>query len=120
MFMYGGEKAYGAVAYLRFWHADLEVSVKPLVSKSRLAPLNNTTLKTIPRIELCSAKLGVELAQKLLKELDFTISRCFYWNDSITVLCYSKNDSANFKRFVDNKVCFIRNFTDKRLVLRTF
>ena len=72
LFCDGSEQAYGAVAYLRFdYGAYIETS--QVASKSRLTPLNNSTLKTIPRIELCSAKLAVELSLKLQKELQYKI-----------------------------------------------
>ena len=91
---------------------NIDTRVSLLASKVRLTPLNNSTLKTVPRIELCSAKLGVELVLKLVKELSFKINKVTYWSDSLTVLRYIKSESLRFHRFVDNKVCFIRNFSD--------
>ena len=113
MFCDGSLTAYGAVAYLKFRYADeaKDASVSLLASKSRLTPLCNSTLKTVPRIELCSAKLGVELVQKLKKEITYEITNEYYWSDSVTVLRYIKNDSRRFHRFVDNKVSFIRNYS---------
>ena len=68
-----------------------------------------TTLKTIPKIELASAKLGVELSLALTRELDLPIEKEVFYSDSVDVLRYIRSENARFKRYVDNKVCFIRN-----------
>ena len=107
----GSEKAYGCVTYAKCFHSDDTVSTSIIASKSRLTPLNNTTLKTIPRIELCAAKLSVELAIKVKSELNEDAT-CVFWSDSTTVLSYIKSESMRFHRFVSNKVSFIRSVTD--------
>lgn len=56
IFCDGSEVAYGAVAYLRFEYANGDVEATIVTSKSRLTPLNRSSMKTIPRIELNSAK----------------------------------------------------------------
>ena len=111
IFADGSEVAYGCVAYTNFVYESGEISSSLLASKSRLTPLNNSTLKTVPRIELCSAKLAVEFSLKLVKELEYKFSSINFWTDSTTVLSYITNDSARFHRFVANKVAFIRNFS---------
>lgn len=117
IFTDGSETAYGSVAYLKFIYGplDSDVSVSLVASKSRLTPLNNSTLKTVPRIELCSAKLGVELSCKLKEEFTYKIDSEYFWTDSVTVLRYIKNENKRFHRFVDNKVSFIRNFSSPDL-----
>ena len=66
IFCDGSETAYGAVVYLLFTYPSSETSTALVASKSRLTPLCNSTLKTVPRIELCSARLAVELTKKIL------------------------------------------------------
>lgn len=112
-FVDGSETAFGAVTYVRFLYQNSS-SVSVVSSKSRLTPLNNNSLKTVPRIELCAAKLGVELACRVKKELDYEIANMIYWSDSTTVLHYIKNSTLRLKRFVHNKVCYIRNFSDAK------
>ena len=112
IFADGSETAYGCVAYVRFLYNDCSCSSTVLASKSRLTPLNNSTLKTVPRIELCSAKLGVELSVKIIKELDYNFDNVKFWTDSLTILKYIKNDDGKYHRFVANKVSFIRNFSN--------
>ena len=112
LFCDGSEKAYGTVAYLRSIEDDYTSNSSLIASKSRVTPINNSTLKTVPRIELCSAKLAIELSQKLQNELEYKFSLISYWSDSTTVLNYIKSESARFHRFVSNKVSYIRCFSD--------
>ena len=107
----GSETAYGAVCYMKLQYMDEEISTVLLASKARLTPLNNSTLKTVPRIELCSAKLAVELHLKLREELEYKMDNVFFWSDSTTILGYIKNESKRFHRFVENKLNFIKNYT---------
>ena len=111
-FVDGSETAYGSVTYLKAINFKNFTKVTLLASKSRLCSLNNNTLKTIPRIELASAKLGVELSLTLTRELDLPIENEVFNSDSVAVPRYIRSENARFKRYVDNKVCFIRNFTD--------
>ena len=110
IFVDGSESAYGTAAYLRTSSGTQHTSTL-LASKGRVTPLNNSTLKTIPRVELSSAKLGVELALKLRAELSIKLDSVFYWTDSLTVLQYLSNDNLRLKRFVENKVNFILNYS---------
>lgn len=109
-FVDGSLTAYASCSYLRFIYSN-NVSVSLIASKSRVTPINNSTLKTVPRIELCSAKLGVNLARKLHSELTYKICEQYFWSDSTTVLHYIKCNDKRFQRFVTNKVCYIRNFS---------
>jgi hypothetical protein len=77
VFCDGSETAYGAVAYLRM-ESDSCIQVSsPIMAKSRLSPINNTTLKTVPRIELCGARMGVIILLTLKEELDLEIKQFF-------------------------------------------
>lgn len=46
----------------------------PLIFKAGLAPMNNTTYRTIPRIELNAAKLSIILKQIINEELKIEIN----------------------------------------------
>lgn len=105
----GSQVAYGAVTYLKFCGGNTKTSL--LFAKARVTPLNNSTLKTIPRIELCAAKLAVESANKVRRELDLAIHRQYFWSDSLTVLKYIRNVKSRFRRFVSNKISFILNYS---------
>ena len=109
----GSMTGYGAVSYLRVKTEDgsTEVKVRIIMAKSRLTPLNRGALKTVPRIELNSAKLAVMLWSQIMSELDVEIDQSYFWSDSTTVLNYVKSESGRFKTFVANRVDFIRSKT---------
>ena len=109
----GSESAYGAVAYARFINSEGIVSCSPILSKSRLTPLNNKTYKTIPRIELNAAKLSILLKQTITEELEFKIDQNYFWSDSSIVLQYLKNETNRFTRFVENRVGLILSNSNK-------
>ena len=71
IFCDGSEIAYGAVAYLRFIKGDSIRVSSPIFAESRLTPLSNKTIKTVPRIELCGAKLAIEVYKIVEAELQF-------------------------------------------------
>ena len=112
LFSDGSEKAYGTVAYARFVGKNKEVVCSLVCSKSHLTPIGNSALKTIPRIELNGARMAVQLAQTLKRELTLQFDEVIYWTDSRIVLYYLRNDTARFQRFVANRVSFIRSHTD--------
>ena len=84
-FVDGSETGYGAVSYFKFLNTNC-TKTSFVASKSRLTPLNNSTLRTIPRIELGAAKLGVELSLKICEEIYFDVNKHYFWSDSTTVL----------------------------------
>lgn len=107
----GSNIAYGAVCYLRSLNGT-QITTKLLMAKARLTPISKSALTTTPRVELCSAKLAVEVALIIRQQLSIRISREYFWTDSSTVLCYIKSNTTRFHRFVTNKVAFISNYTD--------
>ena len=104
----GSEAAYGSVVYVRFIGED-NFHCAPVIAKARLTPLNNTTYKTIPRIELNAAKLSIVLQQILKEELDYVVDEAYFWTDSTTVLKYINSNDSRFARFVANMISFIRS-----------
>jgi len=110
IFCDGSEVAYGAVAYLRFT-CKTAIVCRIVMSRVRQTPLNRTSLATVPRIELNSAKIAVELYLKLKSSLSLSIRETLFWSDSKTVLNYINSDSGRFQRFVSNRVAYIRSHT---------
>lgn len=111
IFCDGSEIAYGAVAYLRCY-SETKVRVTIVSAKVRMTPLNRSSLKTVPRIELNAAKLAVSLYLQVKSELEITLKDLFFWSDSTVVLAYIKSDNGCFHRYVANRVAFIRSHTD--------
>lgn len=102
------QKAYGACIYLKSTNEQGDSKVSLLCAKSRVAPINPTT---IPRLELCAALLGAQLASVVTKALRFNIDRHVYWSDSKVVLSWLNTTKA-MKTFVANRVGTIKELSD--------
>ncbi len=100
--------AISAVAYIRAIDTEGCSHVGFLLGKSKLAP---RTFLTVPRLELCSAVLAVEMADLLTTELDIELQRVKFYTDSRIVLGYIHNTSRRFYVYVANRVAQIRRST---------
>ena len=108
-FVDASEKAYGAAIYLRATHTNNQVSVRLLCAKSKVAPINQSTL---PRLELCAAVLGAKLAFRVRKELNFDEgSPCYFWSDSTIALSWINSSPAVHHTFVANRIAEIQKLT---------
>lgn len=99
-------KAYGAAVYARVVDEGGKVHVHLLTAKSKVAPLNGTT---IPRLELCSALLLIRLMRRLKGSFArTTIEGIHCWSDSqITVYWLygaQQGRGRKLKVFVANRV----------------
>lgn len=102
------EKAYGACIYVRSMNDKGHISSKLLCSKSRVAPLQSTT---IPRLELCAAVLLARLMVKVESTLSLKIDHKFYWTDSTIVLAWINTTTRQLKTFAANRVAEIQTTT---------
>ncbi|XP_022103013.1 uncharacterized protein LOC110985885 [Acanthaster planci] len=108
VFTDASEKAYGAVAYLRATVSPSDVSVRFVMSRSRLAPKR---VQTMPRLELQAAVSGAELADLLDDEMKMEMPiTC--WSDSTTVLSWIKSESCRYNRYVGARIAEIQRLTD--------
>ncbi len=99
---------YGAVGYLRQVDISGTIHCSFLMSKSRLAPLKQTT---IPRLELTAGTTAIRLGCLLHNELGIAIDKTIYYTDSTTVLSYLANRTRKFPIFVANRVQFILDYS---------
>ena len=76
------------------------------MSKSRVPPQR---LRTIPRLELSAAVLGVQLSKFIQREMDLPINTVFFWTDSAAVLQFINNTQKRFNTFVANRLLKIHN-----------
>ncbi|CAL1299199.1 unnamed protein product [Larinioides sclopetarius] len=105
-------KAYRAVTYIRL-KTPHKISVYPVASKSRVAPLKQLTL---PCLELMGALLAARLAKEVSRVLDKKIpaTSCF-WTDSMIVLSWIQGPNSRWKVFVSSRVKEIQSLTNKEL-----
>ncbi|KAL7883040.1 hypothetical protein SRHO_G00006980 [Serrasalmus rhombeus] len=109
IFSDASERAYGSVAYLRSEDTGGRVHLSFLVARSMVAPRRQTSM---PRLELCGAHTGAQLASLLAKELTLHIDSVILWTDSTTVLTWLQSESCRFKVFVGTRVSEIQELTD--------
>ncbi|XP_049321160.1 uncharacterized protein LOC111190943 [Astyanax mexicanus] len=111
VFCDASERAYGAVTYLRSEDVQGRVHVAFLLARSRVAPRKQLSM---PRLELCAAVTGAQLARLLRSELTLEIRQVVLWSDSTTVLTWLHSESCRFKVFVGTRVAEIQDLTDLR------
>ncbi|KAL0188099.1 hypothetical protein M9458_015198, partial [Cirrhinus mrigala] len=110
VFCDASEKAYGAVAYLAI-NLDSDIHVSFIMARSRVAPKRQ---QSMPRLELCAALAGAQLAKVVRDELTLSIRQTILWTDSMTVLEWIQSDSCRYKVFVGTRVSEIQELTDHR------
>ena len=108
IFCDASERAYGSVAYLRTENPDGEVETAFLTARSRVAPKRQ---QSVPRLKLCAALTGAQLAKVLREELTLPIRQITLWTDSTTVLAWLQSDSCRFKVFVGTRIAEIQELT---------
>ncbi|XP_062414781.1 uncharacterized protein LOC134107206 [Pungitius pungitius] len=110
VFCDASERAYGAVAYLTVQVAG-DIHTSFVMARSRVAPKRQ---QTIPRLELCAALAGAQLAKLVETEITLTIRQTILWTDSTTVLEWLQSDSCRYKVFVGTRVSEIQELTDRQ------
>nr|XP_034311384.1 uncharacterized protein LOC117684234 [Crassostrea gigas] len=100
IFSDASENAIAASAYIKTV-SDGQTSVRFIMGRSKLAPLNG---HTIPRLELCGAVLATELAKIISVQLGIPLKTMRYYTDSRVVLGYIGNRTRRFYTYVSNRV----------------
>lgn len=108
IFTDASQVAYGACAYVRCLSEGSAVTVRLLSSKGKVAPLTPTT---IPRLELCGARLGARLYFKLKESLRGHFDKVIFWTDSTIVLSWLRMSPNLLKTYVQNRVAEIHDLT---------
>ena len=104
VFCDASEDAYAAVVYLRGQDKGGDVHISLVISKTRVAPIKRLT---IPRLELCGAKLLSQLLHHVQHSLGISVESVFAWTDSSIVLSWLIGNPRRFKTFVGNRVSHI-------------
>ena len=98
------EDAYAGVVYFRVLDRYGNVYVSLVISKTKVAPIKRLT---IPRLELCGAKLLAQLLHHTQQALNIPTESVFAWTDSTIVLSWLVGNPRRFKTFVGNRVSHI-------------
>ena len=98
---------YGACIYVKTIYKSGKISVKLLLSKSRVAPLRQ---ETMPRLELLGALLLSRLMLSVRNSLndELLLDNVYYWCDLQTALALIKSANKEIKAFIENRVTEMR------------
>ncbi|XP_058449243.1 uncharacterized protein LOC131429209 [Malaya genurostris] len=100
------ERGYGCCIYAVSSNSESTTS-NLLIAKSRVAPAGGLS---IPRLELCAAVLGSQVADSVLQTIGFSGSMT-YWTDSTIVLHWIRSPPSKWKVFVSNRIAEIQRLT---------
>ena len=109
VFCDASEPVYGAVACLQIKDEHNDNHVVFVMARSRIAPKRQLS---IPRLELCAALSGAQLANLLSSELTIPIQSVTLWTDSTTVLTWLTSESCRYKVFVGTRIAEFQTMTD--------
>ncbi|XP_049889946.1 uncharacterized protein LOC126383475 [Epinephelus moara] len=109
VFCDASDRVYGAVAYLQTKDQHDHTHVSFTMARSRIAPKRQLS---IPRLELCAALSGAQLANLPSSELTIPLQSVNLWTDSTTVLSWLTSDSCRYKVFVGTRIAEIQTLTD--------
>ena len=107
-FVDASKEAFGSVCYLRTVNLNDEVTCSFVMSKSYLAPKDETS---IPRLELLAAVTAVKMDMMISTELQMTLSPSIFWTDSSIVLHSIANERKRFPLFVSRRLALIAKHT---------
>ncbi|XP_056016958.1 uncharacterized protein LOC130053620 [Ostrea edulis] len=105
LFTDASEEAIAAVAYIKLTDADGNQQQGFLLGKAKVAPKSAVT---IPRLELCAAVLGIEIANIIKKQMSIPTEEFHFHTDSKVALGYICNNTRRFYTYVSNRVEKIR------------
>ncbi|XP_065094610.1 uncharacterized protein LOC135715141 [Ochlerotatus camptorhynchus] len=106
-FVDASSKGYGACIYTVSTGPSTKRTSHLLIAKSRVAPVCGYS---IPRLELCAAVLGSQLADTIRRTTKFD-STVTFWSDSSIVLHWINSPPSSWKIFVSNRVSEVQKLT---------
>ncbi|XP_053686628.1 uncharacterized protein LOC128736171 [Sabethes cyaneus] len=105
------ERAYGGCLYVRTIDTSKQVTVKLLTAKSKVAPLKTQSL---PRLELCGAKLTAQLWEKVAESIGANYE-VHFWTDSTCVLRWIRASPSSWVTYIANRVSKIQAITENHI-----
>lgn len=100
-FVDASQNGYGAVVYIRHVYKSGLISIRFVVSKSKVAPLTSVRF---PRLELMAAILELRLTHSVINALGLQNDKVIYWSDSTNVLWWIRSKNRDYKPFVANRI----------------
>ncbi|XP_062556914.1 uncharacterized protein LOC134221744 [Armigeres subalbatus] len=107
-FVDASSKGYGACIYAVSDGPCTSRSCNLLIAKSRVAPVSGYS---IPRLELCAAVLGSQLADHIRQNTRFN-AKITFWSDSSIVLHWISSPPSSWKIFVSNRVAEVQKLSN--------
>ena len=107
-FVEASKLAYGALCYIRAITRNDVVVCSLVMSKSHLAPKDETS---IPRLELMAAVTAVKMDLMLKQNLGIESQSSIFWTDSSIVLLNFRNERKRFSLFVHGRLAMIAQHT---------
>ncbi|GFR05940.1 integrase catalytic domain-containing protein [Trichonephila clavata] len=107
IFCDASERAYGAIAYIRY-KGNSDFHVNFVSSKARVAPLKKLSL---PRMELLATLIGARLLETLRKVFKIT-NNYILFSDSTVALSWIRGYAKQWKPFFSNRVHEIQDLTN--------
>ena len=122
LFSDASKDGYGMCSYLRRFQRGAEdrISVSFLIGKAHVVPTNmmqNPTegalphLDSIPRLELCAAKIAAQWRDVLARDAGEEFEDIFLFSDSLTVLGWLTNFTKRFRTFENFRIRSIRSLS---------
>lgn len=101
--------AIAAVAFLKVCKDKENSDICFLMGKANVALTHG---HIIPRLELCAAVLGIEIAEIIREQMDIEKKNFKFYSDSQIALVYITSDARRFYVSVANRVSRIRSFSE--------
>ena len=102
------KSAFGAVLYCRTTYHDHPPTVVLITAKTKVAKLDPPT---VPRLELCGAKLLTTILLNTANILNIPVKDWHCWSDSAIILAWLDGRPRSLPVFVQNRVHFILQHT---------
>jgi hypothetical protein len=109
IFSDASEKAFGAVAYIRWRLMDGSFAVRLIMAKSRVAPVKELTM---PKLELQAAVIACTLNHTIRSECRLEFEKTIFFCDSMIGLAWIQNETRSFTVFVSVRIAEIKAKSD--------